>query len=381
MQKTVLIRVLTTALVGLFLQLNGYAEAASQWLPRDDGVTVSGEGDNLVYQLSRGYLDYTGDDVDNVVLDFEMQTPGDRSFFYLYFRQQDNREGEVVYIRNHKPNAPDTLQYSPVFQGRSAWQLYHGEKGTAAAAFFPNVWTKVRIEIRGQRLTIWVQDTDEPVMNQVALKHPVRGGGVSFRGNIPRGSVAQYTAKIRNIQVHSLPADALHDSKLNEDVTPKSHNASHVKVTQFNVSQAFAAKKAPDFNLSNVAEPLTFSVVKTDSRGMLELLQHRAIPNEARVWGAVLATTLIAPDAMQCQVNIGFSDTIKVFLNDVPLTFADASYRYRNNRQEGIFHDSQLSLFLNLRKGTNSLSSIVSDSFGGWGYQLTLVDCVGVEYQ
>ena len=379
MQKTVLIRVLTTVLVGLFLQLNGYAEAASQWLPRDEGVTVSGEGDNLVYQLSRGYLDYTGDDVDNVVLDFEMQTPGDRSFFYLYFRQQDNREGEVVYIRNHKPNAPDTLQYSPVFQGRSAWQLYHGEKGTAPAAFSANTWTKVRIVVQDQSLSIWVGDSETPVMQQVKLQHPIRKGGMSFRGNIPRGSVAPYTAKIRNIQVGSLSTLSETERPSRDTGEPQSSNSSHKRVMQFQVSEAFEAAKSPDVDLQQLRQSLSFEVINADEGGMVELLKHRTIPANARAWGAVLESTLVAPREMQCQIALGFSDTVAVFLNDGALAFSDASYRYTNNRQEGIFHESQLQLFLPLNKGPNTLSSVVTDSFGGWGYQLTLINCEGVK--
>ena len=40
-------------------------------------------------------------------------------------------ENEEIYLRPHKTNLPDAIQYAPVFRGQSAWQLYHGPGNTA----------------------------------------------------------------------------------------------------------------------------------------------------------------------------------------------------------------------------------------------------------
>jgi hypothetical protein len=66
------------------------------------------------------------------VIDLDMAGPGARGFYNIFFRTQANGDGESVYLRPHKTGLDDAQQYSPLFQGASAWQVYNGPGFTAA---------------------------------------------------------------------------------------------------------------------------------------------------------------------------------------------------------------------------------------------------------
>jgi hypothetical protein len=97
-----------------------------------------------------------------------------------------------------------------------------------------------------------------------------------------------------------------------------------------------------------------------------------------RTWAVASDIQLNSEHAQTCLLNVGFSDTLTLYLNGQVLVFADASYRYSKNRQEGLLHSKQLSVLLPLNKGANRLRAIVADSFGGWGLQASLPECNGI---
>ena len=77
-------------------------------------------------------------------VDFDVQLTRRRSFVYLMVRMADDREYEDFYLRPHKSSLPDAIQYAPVYQGASAWQLYHGPGATAPVTFEPGAWDGMR---------------------------------------------------------------------------------------------------------------------------------------------------------------------------------------------------------------------------------------------
>ena len=82
-------------------------------------------------------------------------------------------------------------------------------------------------------------------------------------------------------------------------------------------------------------------------------------------------TTIQAERAQTQQLDFGFSDRARVFLNGVPLYRGDDTYRSRDYRFLGSigWHDT---VYLPLEAGDNELSVAVSEDFGGWGVQARL---------
>lgn len=359
----------------------GQAKAEQVWQVRDAGIeTLNNDGINE-YRITNGFLDAIDTDFKNGIIEFELKPTRHRAFFYVYFRQQGAKaakQSEAIYVRTHKPNAPDTIQYSPVFQGKSAWQLYYGESGTAPANWDLDAWTKVKIEIIGDTFSMWVGDNNKPNIDKMRLMGATKHGGLSFRGFIPRGSKAQYTASIRNIKITPFAQQqkGVLQAQASDNVktSPKQH-----AINQYRVSEAFAVPTKSETQIPAAILAQPWKTVKTHANGLLEILRHRKIPKDARIWAVATKVTLRSNQAKVCQINLGFSDALTLFLNGNPQFFADASYRYRGNRQEGILHPEQATIFLNLKKGENTLNMIVADSFGGWGLQTHLLNCEGVD--
>jgi hypothetical protein len=94
----------------------------------------------------------------------------------LVFRGQSPEEYELVYLRAHRAGQWDAIQYTPVFNGEVAWQLYSGQGYTAPADFQPNRWVHVHLAVSGRVARMFVNHAAEPQLVIADLKRPwVRG--------------------------------------------------------------------------------------------------------------------------------------------------------------------------------------------------------------
>jgi len=85
------------------------------------------------------------------VIDVDMARNRSPWILQHIFRTQANGDGESVYLRPHKTGLDDAQQYSPMFQGTGAWQIYNGPGFTAAVDIPRDVWFHVRLVIAARR--------------------------------------------------------------------------------------------------------------------------------------------------------------------------------------------------------------------------------------
>ena len=102
---------------------------------RGPSIAIVKDGSRDTLQAENGCAHRGDVQLENGTIDFDVQLSRRRSFVYLYFRVADEGEREEIYLRPHKSGLPDALQYAPVWQERSQWQLYHGP---AARPPFPS---------------------------------------------------------------------------------------------------------------------------------------------------------------------------------------------------------------------------------------------------
>jgi hypothetical protein len=80
------------------------------------------------------------------------------------WRIQDAANREEFYIRSHQAENPDANQYTPIFNGLSAWQLYHGE-GFGAPVDYPfETWIPVKIVVSGDQAEVYIGDLEKPAL-------------------------------------------------------------------------------------------------------------------------------------------------------------------------------------------------------------------------
>ena len=74
------------------------------------------------------------------VIEYLCSFPQARAFVGASWRIQDAANREEFYIRPHQAGNPDANQYTPIFNGLSAWQLYHGEGYGAPVDYAFDTW-------------------------------------------------------------------------------------------------------------------------------------------------------------------------------------------------------------------------------------------------
>lgn len=297
-------------------------------------------------------------------IDVDVMLTNRRSFVYVGFRMQADEQYEEFYLRPHKSNLPDALQYAPVFQGRSAWQLYHGPGGTSAIGFTPNVWTHLRVVLSGRRAALFVGDTVKPALVVPRLAHDPKPGHIAVYGFLPAGVPGTGPiARFANVRVRpgvvpfTFPPEA---------APPVVAGA----IRGWTVGEPFATSDSArtSFDPKWMAKTRR---LETAPNGLLELHRLVPMPEVRRDVGIVARATIIADSAGTYRMDLGFSDAATVFLNGKPIYYADQQYDYEG-RREGLIGYTQASLFLPLRAGRNEVAVLVTDHFGGWGLMARL---------
>ena len=301
-------------------------------------------------------------------IEFDMYLSGERAFAYLYFRGQSDSDVEAFYIRTHKHKAPDALQYAPVFQRRSAWQLYHGDSGTASAELPAKEWIKIKIELAGRKATFWIGEKPEPAMIINQLGHEPKAGWLAIRGFVPKNSSAPYSAYFSSLKI--TPSEP-------KTVEAIAKSLPDGQLTHWRVSPTFDTKQGPVTDIPAEISAVSWSKPDMQANGSFEFLRSRVIPKGSRHWTVAADTQLISAAAQVCEVHFGFSDELTLSVNGQHILYQDSSYRYALRRQQGVMHPEQLIAYIPLNKGENTLRAVVSDRFGGWGLSARMQNCNG----
>ena len=180
----------------LALSAFGVAAAGADPLPIKDGkwqlegpaVAVATRDGRDVIEVETGFAYRRDVALKDGTIEFDVQLTRRRSFVYLLFRMGEDREQEEFYLRPHKSGLPDAVQYAPVYQGQSAWQLHHGPGATAAIEFEPDAWTRVRVVLEDRRAALYVGDMTKPALFVPRLAHEPRAGHIALRGFLPPGT-------------------------------------------------------------------------------------------------------------------------------------------------------------------------------------------------
>lgn len=352
------------------------------WELKGPTVNVERHGGRDVIAVENGTAFRRDVKLQDGTIEFDVQLTRRRSFVYVMFRMAGDREMEEVYLRPHKSALPDAVQYAPVFQGSSAWQLFHGPGATAAVAFEPGVFTPVRLELRGEQAALFVGDLGRPALVVPRLARPPAAGYVALRGFAPPGSGTGPVARFANVRI--TPGTTAFD--FTRVPTRDAAAPGGPDVPEPNAVRAWALSRAFAVPEDTSALPPddvlgAFSRVEAEPSGRVVLHRHVALPApDTREVAAVARLRVRAAAAGVRRLDLGFSDAATVFLNGRPVFRSDARYSYDDPRQEGLVHYGQASVFLPLEPGWNDLSVLVSDGFGGWGLMGRFPDAVGLEF-
>ena len=305
------------------------------------------------------------------VISFRVRAPNARSFVGWRLRLQDDGSHEHFYLRPHKTNLPDALQYAPAFQGGrgSEWQVYHGRKGSAAAPTQDEIeGVRMAIVLSGDSAAWFVGYSDEPAMVVPRLAHGAGSGGVRFSSSVAAPTASERPVVIDEIDVRegetvpfALPA---------VDPLPPG------TVTRWGIGTPVLVDEVE----TSVRPGTSYRAVPTEPDGTL-LINRHVTPPTGRSAGVSVAAglTLTSPDAREVALELGYSDAVTVLLNGRRLYSGDQSYSFAEPERPGLVVPGQTVLYLPLDAGDNRLEIVVTDSFGGWALAARVDDAgVGV---
>ena len=351
------------------------------WALTGERTAIVQDGGRDVLQVETGFAHRRDVRLEDGTIEFDVQVTRRRSFVYVYFRGAADGEREEFYLRPHKSGLPDAAQYAPVWQNRSAWQLHHGPGGTAAVAFEPGAWTRVRVVVQGRHAALFVGDMTTPVLLVPQLAREPRAGYIAVGGFLPAGVPGDGPiAKFSNVVIRpdAVPFDFKTALSTNAELATPAAQSQDGIVRAWSVSRSFVPRPVETAALPPADVTREFQRLETGPNGLLELHRHVQMPEKSNVAAAVARIRVRAARAGTYAFDLGFSDVAIVFVNGQPLFQGNQSYSFDRPRREGLIGFDQARLYLPLTAGDNEVAVVVSDSFGGWGLMGRLVSLEGL---
>jgi len=288
-------------------------------------------------------------------IEVDLAVGPDRGFYGVVWRVQDDENFESFFVRPHQTGNPDAIQYTPVFNDISSWQLYHGEGFWAPIPFPIDEWFRIRVVFSGTRAEVYVADLEKPALEIRELKRPPEAGKIGVFVGGPPIHLANFAYDTRSVALgEPSPVEAL------EGIVPS-----------WDVSDAFREDE-----IAEALEGRTWTRLPSEPSGLADLSRINGIRDGRNT---VFARATIRSAAAQTkELAFGFSDRATVFLNGRQLYRGDDSYRSRDYRFLGSigYYDT---LVLPLLEGENELVVAVSEDFGGWGVQARFTEPSGLE--
>jgi hypothetical protein len=323
--------------------------------------------------LERGIALVQDTSVADGTIEFDVALHGNAGFAGVVFRGQSPDDYELIYLRTHRSRQWDALQYTPMFSGQEAWQLYTGEGYTGVAELPANRWVHVRVVVQGYSARVYVDGASEPQLIVTDLKRPWARGYIGLWG---RSGAANFS----DVKFSDATGTAPN--------RPPAATAPGI-IGHWSLSPTFDAatvsrERLPDAAIANSGD---WKAVTSEASGIVNIAQHRrkiAVPRTPQDLprDVVFArTTLISQIAQRVRLSFGYSDDVTIFLNGRALFSGNASYLERDGSYLGTLTFDDDSVFLDLAAGQNQLVFAVEDVFGVWGLAARIDPSAGVTLQ
>ncbi|MGX1930114.1 hypothetical protein [Flagellimonas sp. 2504JD4-2] len=288
----------------------------------------------------------------NGTIEYDIYITEDRGFPGVYFRINDDN-AEQFYIRPHQSGNPDANQATPVTNGLANWQFYFGPKYSFPHEYNFDAWTHVKIVVNDRQAQVFLDYSETPHLSW-QLFHEPKAGSISLSGGLVRGF------HIANIKVDQR-------TPVIQNFKPGTREPIENVIGEWTVSNKFEEKELDNpQTISSLVSRLKWNNKISVEEGVAANIA-RAIKIDGDVPGnTVFARLNITSDKDQMKLfDFGYSDRALVFLNNKPIYKGTNRFRSRDYRYLGTIGLFD-AVYLDLKKGKNTLLIAVSEDFGGW---------------
>jgi hypothetical protein len=295
-------------------------------------------------------------------IEFDVALHGHASFAGVAFRGISDGDYEVIYLRPHLSRRPDALQYTPIYNGGEAWQLYSGPGYTAGAELPLNRWLHVKLVVSGYAARLFVDNAASPQLTVTSLRRPWTRGRIGLWGAL---GGANFSNVIVSPAGTTAPA-----------ARPAEPPPGRQTLTKWELSPAFETTAVKEDALPDRAASSAFAwtPVTAESSGLVNIAEYRRrTRSSASSLALVFARAVVtAPQAQRMKLVFAYSDRVHVFVNGRPVFAGDSTFQSRDPSFLGIAALGPDAIYVDLRPGPNEIVLAVSEKFGGWGFAARL---------
>ncbi|HMQ05765.1 MAG TPA: DUF1080 domain-containing protein [Saprospiraceae bacterium] len=289
--------------------------------------------------------------LDQGTIEVDVYSNSKRSFAGIVFRKAGHHM-EDIYLRMHKSRQPDALQYTPVFNGESSWQLYHEYQ--ANVPFNQEGWNKLKVIFKESVALVYVNDVMVLKVEELRTDNHLGAIGL-FSLFENRFAHFRYSPLTVEISDHSIP-----------EPKPETDGV----ITQWQITEAkafFETTSVPD-NL----ETINYTLVKTEPSGLLTISKFLKKPSFGNFEANDEAFTICRHEWSETKkttkvFSFDYSDKISIFLNGNLIFSGDNAFQSKGVQFMGHLNIGANKLHLPLKKGKNVIHCIVIDKANGWG--------------
>ena len=292
-------------------------------------------------------------------IEFDVAPMDKSNFVGILFRRAAFQNQENIYLRIHRSGLYNAVQYAPRVNGSSTWQLY--PEFNAVADLPRNQWTHVRVEVRGTKLEVYLNNRAAPTLIVPRLRGIPLKGSVAFWGRV-NDQPATWAAALSNISVRPVSSVTA--------ITTKRPAPPANTLTSWEVSGPVQNEKGIVSTLPELKEWRSAEVEET---GLVSL--NRALGNVRGRWAGFARTIIATEKAKTAVLELGYSDDVSVFLNGEAVYSGINGFESRHPEYMGFVKPQFEIVYLKLRAGKNEIIlAVTDDQRFGWGFIARLRD-------
>ena len=306
----------------------------------------------------------------NGVIEFDLCLTKQTAFSGVFFRQTNPGNFEEFYFRAHQSGNPDSYQYTPVFNGDAAWQLYHDQfdpvnngyihwkpkgplNGFNSVIEYPfERWAHVKLVVKNDKAELYFDNGPEPVAVVHKLLQEQKAGAIGIYSNIS-------AMRFANFSYTQTDDVAL---KKNE---PALNNIPPNSIMEWQVSNSFREDALKNMNSIEAAfmNKLSWKKLCIENGGFANLARLAPVTDSNTVFAKF---TVVSDKDQLKKLDVGYSDRVKIFCNGQAIYSGNNTFRTRDYRYLGTIGYFE-AIYAPLKKGENIIMLAVSETFGGWG--------------
>lgn len=355
-------RILTVLILCILMQSNAFSQSYKLelndelWQAATDTKASFETYDGREAVMLEGDLILKNSNYSEGVMSMDVYCTSKRSFAGLFFHNSEGNKNEI-YIRQHKSGQVDAIQYTPVFNNESNWQLYHIFQ--AASTFKTNAWNNLKVEFNQNKANIFVNGKLLLTINELQ--------GVTTTGEI--GLWSLFPSWISNISFEEkevvIESDVVSEPKLTDHIS------------NWQLSESFSIESLD--TILDETNKLVFKNVRADKSGLLPIskyvIKKSAGSFERNAEDVVIAQFNISSNTKTTKkLYFDFSDRCIVLLNGIELFRGNNSFRLKGPQFMGHLNPDANALNLNLIKGDNTVQVVLIEKANGWGVTAKLED-------